>query len=85
MKSLRNDNNEISHLGRLWSPKAYRNLKYRHKARVFKVNLMICLGQAIKNKSLPLLLSHLASDAPGWSDMSDEELNEACRIVPPPI
>ena len=30
-------------------------------------------------------LSHLASDAVGWSDMSDDELTEACRIVPPPI
>ena len=30
-------------------------------------------------------LSDLASDVVGWSDMSDDELNEACQIVPPPI
>ena len=27
----------------------------------------------------------LASDADGWSAMSDAELNDACRLVPPPV
>ena len=27
----------------------------------------------------------LASDADGWSAMSDAELNDACRLAPPPV
>ena len=30
-------------------------------------------------------LGLFATGEPGWSEMSEDELNEACRVVPPPV